>query len=56
MILPALGLLAVAMLLAWWRARRQHARAQITPLGGLDTGCRSPFRTPVRFFAPRKGF
>lgn len=45
----------LALLLAWFRHRRA-AKLEVTPLGGLDTGCRSPFRTPARFLAPRKGF
>lgn len=27
-----------------------------TPLAGYDTGVRSPWRTPGRFFRPHRGF
>lgn len=46
----------VAVLFLWRRARRRKAVAP-TPLAGIDTGTRSPFRTPSgRLFAPRRGF
>lgn len=35
------------------KARRAMTR---TPLAGYDTGVRSPWRTPGRFFKPHRGF
>lgn len=38
------------------RARRKGRVQLAAPLAGYDTGVRSPWRTPQRFFKPHKGF
>ena len=40
---------------AYWRIRRRRSRI-LTPLAGLDTGVRSPFRAPRGLFNNRRGF
>jgi hypothetical protein len=52
----SLLLVVPVVLFALWRKRRRRAAALATPLAGLDTGCRSPFRTPARHFRPHRGF
>lgn len=52
MLLVALTWLAVRTL----SRRRRKRLGLLTPLAGLDTGVRSPWRTPGRFFKPHKGF
>ena len=36
--------------------RRKRKKLTLAPLAGYDTGVRSPWRTPARFFKPHKGF
>lgn len=36
--------------------RRRRTKSLAAPLAGIDTGVRSPYRTPGRFFKPHKGF
>jgi hypothetical protein len=52
-------LLIVAVVLAvGTRHRKIKLRKQLVrgPLAGYDTGVRSPWRTPGRFFKPHRGF
>jgi hypothetical protein len=35
---------------------RKKRKLAASPLPGYDTGVRSPWRTPVRFFKPHRGF
>lgn len=49
----------VGVALAVLMRRRKYLRARkLTqgPLAGLDTGVRSPWRTPGRFIKPHRGF
>lgn len=49
-----LVLLILAGVYVWWRVRRSRGVREAAPLAGLDTGVRSPFRTPGRRI--RRGF
>ena len=51
--------LVVAVVLAFVMRRRKFRRRRklvLAPLAGLDTGVRSPWRTPGRFIKPHRGF
>lgn len=53
------GLMVVALLLVVLVKLRQRGKrkaALLTPLAGLDTGCRFGRRTPGRFFKPTRGY
>jgi hypothetical protein len=51
--LLTLVVLVLLMVLRLLRKRRRLVRLADSPLAGIDTGLRSPFRAPVRF---PKGF
>jgi hypothetical protein len=51
--------LPIAVLLAFLMRKRKLRRKRklvVAPLAGYDTGVRSPWRVPVRFFKPHRGF
>jgi hypothetical protein len=54
MIAILFGCFAVCAFVVWRRARK--GKAEPGPLAGYDTGVRSPYRTPERFFHNRRGF
>jgi hypothetical protein len=51
-----LGLLVTVLVARRLRRARRLRLRQYAPLAGLDTGVRSPWRTPNRLFRPHRGF
>jgi hypothetical protein len=47
---------AVVVAVVMSRRRGRRLRKLASPLAGYDTGTRSAWRTPGRFFKPHKGF
>lgn len=56
MIWFCLGFGVLLAVLARYRRRVKVKNLVFAPLAGYDTGVRSPWRTPGRFFKPHRGF